>query len=212
MCMSGSMPSNLGPSPSEIRAREQAQKVAQGTTQINDYFDNTFTPDFYQERRTAFMDNYQPQAEQQYNEARQKLAYDFARKGMSNTSAAASLYGDLSQEYERNKQDLVDQQNQYIQGLKGQVSDARKQGLTMVNTTFDPNASYNAALNQVEGALAEPMFPRLSSSYSAMGGAIGSALGSLGSLASSASKRTTGSGGNIYDPYATNRNPYYVIG
>lgn len=211
MCMSGGMPSNLGPSPSEIRAREQAQKVATGTKQINDYFDETFTPDFYQGRREAFMDFYRPQAQDQYNEARQKLAYDFARRGVSNTSAAANLYGDLASEYESKKQNLVDQQNQYIQGLKGQVSDARRSGLTMVNTTFDPNASYNAALNQVEGALAQPMFPKLSSSYSAMGGAIGSALGTLGGLASSAAKKTNSGGGNFYDPYRNNSNPYYVI-
>lgn len=139
------------------RADEIARqgRVREGTTAINNTFDNQFTDEAFAGRRKAFLDYATPQLEDQYGKAQKQLTYALARNGTLDSSVRGQKTGELQQTYDLNKQQVADQAVASESEARNAVEDARSNLIMSLNATGDAQGAASASLARAS-ALSRP--------------------------------------------------------
>lgn len=120
----------------ERRAAEQAAARQAAIIGANTAIDNVasgYNDDYFTNFANDYLAYYTPALESQYEEARKQAAFDLARRGISDSSAAAGLYGKLTereaQERARLQQDATSQAQALRQNINNQFSTLRQQAV-----------------------------------------------------------------------------------
>lgn len=131
------------------RAEEQARqaRVREGTAKINETF-GQFDDNFYNKRREDAASFYNPQFDQQYKDAKDKLTYWLDGSGTTNSSIRAQKEAELQREYDTNRRQVADNSMSYANNARNNVEGARSDLISMLNSSGDAQAAANSSLSR----------------------------------------------------------------
>lgn len=135
----------------KARAAEEARqaRIKAGLTKI----DETFTPfndQFYADRKSAFLDYYKPQIDDQLTDAKNNLTFALARNGNLKSTAAADAAGKLQKQYTDNWASIVSRADADVNSLKGNVANEKTALVAQLNATADADRVSNDALARTQ--------------------------------------------------------------
>jgi hypothetical protein len=143
----------------EQRAEEQARKarIQQGMSAIDQNF-SKFDDGFFGQQSKAYLDFAMPQVNQQYDNAYRGLQFALARQGIGASSEGNRRYGNLSQDYQLQRQGAVDKSREVAMGARRSIEDARSGVVSDLYATADPAAAAKSALSRAQYLSATPSF------------------------------------------------------
>lgn len=143
----------------EQRDAEQQRKgrISSGMTLINKNF-KQFDDQFFDKQNQAYLNYAMPQLNQQYNGAYHNLGYALARQGINQSSEGNRRYGDLSGDYQLQRQGVVDHAREVTQNARRSIEDARSGVIADLYATADPAAANNASLSRSAYLSQQPAF------------------------------------------------------
>jgi hypothetical protein len=144
---------------SEQRAAEQVRKsqINRGMGAIESQF-NKFDNKFYDQQSQNYLDFAMPQVNQQYGDATRGLGYALARQGIGASSEGNRRYGNLLQDYQLNRQGVVDKSRDVAATARSNIEAARSGVIQDLYSTADPAAAAKSALSKAQ-YLAVPQAP-----------------------------------------------------
>lgn len=140
----------------QARGDEQARqtRVRDGTERVNQTF-SQFNDDFYGGRRDAYIGYARPQLDDQFADARNKLAFHLARSGLTDSSVRAQKEAELQSMYDTHSRSIADRGEQMATDARGGVEDARANLIRTLSSTGDADAAANQAISRAS-ALSQP--------------------------------------------------------
>jgi len=131
------------------RAEEEARqgKINQGRSSIDQQF-SQFNDPYFEQRQTEYTDYYKPQLEDQYNDALEKSRLYFADRGGGRSSAAIRQTNDLLEEFNRQRQAIIDNASAYSNRSRASVEDTRNSLYNQLQSSADPAAAAASAASQ----------------------------------------------------------------
>jgi hypothetical protein len=134
-----------------MRAEEAARqaRIRQGTAQIDSTF-GQFDDNFYNQRRDAALSYFNPQFDQQYEDAKKALAFSLDSSGLTNSSVRAAKEGELQRAYDINRRDVADKALSYSNQARTNVEQARGDLVRTLNASGDADAAANSAINRAQ--------------------------------------------------------------
>lgn len=134
----------------EKRELDRQRDIETGTKRVRETFSNQFTPEYYDKIRGNFDDYYMPQMDRQYADARQGLVYQLARSGLSDSSVRSDKFGDLGEQMDLAKQNMVVKGEDYIANRKMEVQRSQANVLGQLQQSAD---AAGAARDAADSAL-----------------------------------------------------------
>jgi hypothetical protein len=170
------------------RAEEAARqaRIRQGTEAIDKTF-GQFGDSFYDQRRDAALNYFNPQFDQQYGDAKKALAYSLDSKGTTNSSIRAEKEAELQRAYDQNRRDVADKALSYSSQARGDL-------VRTLNASGDADAAANNAVSRAQ-MLSQP------DSYNPLGQLFSTFVAGLGQQAQleRASALSNGAYGSRYN-------------
>ena len=159
MCLGGG---GDGGAAERQRQEEEARqgRIREGKTNIENTF-SQFNDDFYDTRRTSYLDYANPQLEDQFKDATRDLTLALARSGLLNSSARARRFGDLQKQYDIQSRAVADKAMDYENQSRSAVGAAKSDLLTQNQSLADPTLAASSAQNRAENLSALPSFSPL---------------------------------------------------
>lgn len=195
MCLSNDAPQDNSAAIARQQATEREAKITAGKGEIDKAF-GVFDPGFYDKYTKAYTDNYNPEVDRQFGEAKQQVHYDTARKGTTNSTPGQKQFGDLTREYGVQRQDVASRAIDATNKLRGDV-DGQKTNLYAQNTSSaDPSLSAISAVSSA-GSLGTP------AQYSPLGNVFAGAINGGASYLNGRNNRMPTGYENAFAPGAT---------
>ena len=159
MCMGGG---GDGGAAERQRQEEEARqaRIREGKAAIESKFAG-FDDDFYDSRRTSYLDYANPQLEDQFKDATRELTLALARSGLLNSSAKARRFGDLKKQYDTQARAIADKATQYENQSRSAIGAAKSDLLTQNQSLADPTLAAANAQNRAENLTKLPAFSPL---------------------------------------------------
>lgn len=130
-----------------IARQEEAARqarITEGQTAIDQQFTG-FNDDFYSGYQQDYLNYYNPQLDDQYNDARKRLTLQLARTGNLTSSAGANQQRDLTELYNQRQTSITNDALNAVNSLKSNI-DSRKSQLYADNrAAADPGNAAAAA-------------------------------------------------------------------
>ena len=124
--------------------RQSNQKNA--ISQINNTFDTGFNQKFYDDRVKAYEGYASPELSAQYQQTRNNLSYDLARRGLTQSTAGVAQGGSLNREMAKKKSEMGDVGLGQANELRSQVESTRANLVNQAISGADPGTAGAAAL------------------------------------------------------------------
>lgn len=159
MCLGGG---GDGGAAERQRQEEEARqgRIREGKTNIENTFAG-FDDDFYDTRRTSYLDYANPQLEDQFKDATRDLTLALARSGLLNSSAKARRFGDLKKQYDTQSRAIADKAQEFENQSRSAVGAAKSDLLTQNQSLADPTLAAANAQNRAENLTRLPAFSPL---------------------------------------------------
>lgn len=161
MCWSSDPPRDNSAEVARQQAVEREGKITQGRASIDKQF-GIFDPQYFQNFQNAYTENYNPQVDKQFNEARQAMKYNLARGGMLDSTAGQKSFGDLVTSYNDARRDVASQAVDATNKLRSDIDSAKGDLYAQNSASADPSLSSIQAVSRA-GSLQSP------ASYSPLG-------------------------------------------
>lgn len=160
-----------------MRAEEAARqaRIRQGTAEIDKTF-GQFDDGFYDQRRNAALAFYNPQFDEQYEDAKKALAFSLDSSGLTNSSVRASKEADLQKAYDQNRREVADKALTFSNQARSNVESARGDLVRTLNASGDADAAARGAVSRAQ-SLSQP------DAYSPLGQLFGTFISGLGQQA-----------------------------
>lgn len=158
------------------RAAEQARasQIRQGTAQIDEQF-GRFDDGFYTQRHDDYLGYYQPQLDDQYDDALSALTFALARAGTTNSSIAGDAMSDLQKRREQELTSLASRAETDRAALQSRIQNEKSALVSQLNATGNAEAAGNSALTRASQLYDEsPQFVPLGDLFGGIAGGIGS--------------------------------------
>jgi hypothetical protein len=176
------------------RATEEARqaRIRQGLTKIDETF-APFDDTFYDTRKSAFLDYYKPQIDDQLTDAKDRLTFALARNGNLKSTAAGDAAAKLQKQYTDNWASIVSRADADVNNLKSNVSNEKTSLVAQLNATADADRVSNDALSRTQ------IMYQNRPEYSPLGDIFSGVGDSISNFAAANQNRA------IYDTYFGNR-------
>jgi hypothetical protein len=131
------------------RADEIARqgRIKQGTAGINANFAG-FDDTFYKGFTDTLMSYYQPQLDQQFGDAQDRMTYGLADAGMLRSSVAGKESARLTSSYQDNLAQILADSTGQTDALRTNIGNERNSLVSMLNATGDADRASNEALSR----------------------------------------------------------------
>jgi len=153
-------------------AARQAQ-IRQGTTRINDIFNNQFTDDFFKGRQQAYLDYASPQVADQYGDAQKELTFALTRSGLLDSSVRGQQAAELQKRHDLLMQQVADNALASANQDRNAVEDARANLIATLNATGDATGVANQALTRASVLSKPQAYSPLTNLFADFTGALG---------------------------------------
>lgn len=157
MCMGGD-----DGAAARARAEEQRRQrlIQKGNARIDEAF-SPFGDDYYQQAQEDYLDYYLPQVEDQFRDYHRQTTLDLANKGLLASTAAGRTRSESQREYNETLDQIRQRAQNYSSGLRGDVTDARSNLRTMVQSGASPGSVASIAAERAKSLAAPPAFDPL---------------------------------------------------
>ena len=152
MCSNSGAASAKAAAQARADDKDRSRSISQGTDQVNKQFAG-FNNDFYDKRAKDYADYYNPQVDAQYKEAQKQQAFQLARQGVTQSSAAAHEAGLLNQQFGAQKAAVTGSAMDSANQARTQMEAARGNIIGDLHSTADPASAAQAAVNRTANAL-----------------------------------------------------------
>lgn len=193
----------------------RSQRIDQVTGDINNAYAG-FDDNYFNNFAKDFTNYYKPQLNEQYGDARKKIAYNFDNKGGLNSSAAIEAFGKLDEERGRQENKLANDAIDNSTSFRSSIDESRRTllGEALSGTNIGPEVlpdgieDYNGSLSGISGRLApytQTALTRVAQVKKPTFNSLGDLFSNLTSFGSSGSGGTTITGGgsagsSLYQP------------
>ena len=144
MCGSSKPP----PDNSAQIAREAEEKrqgrISEGTSAIDSAF-SSYNDDFYNQYQSDYGGYYQPQLDDQYSDARERLTLQLAKQGNLTSSTGADQFGDLKSRYDDRGTSISNEAMDASNSLRRSVDSNKSQLYADNRSSADPGNAAKAA-------------------------------------------------------------------
>lgn len=137
--------------------RKRRQRIEQGTAAIDQAFAG-FTPEYFAGLEKSYSDYATPQLEEDYADAKKKLAFALARAGLTSSTAGADKFKKIKSQYDEYGVDLTGRATDFGNQARKDTESSRAELLAQLTATEDPAAASQAALRQAELLSRPPTF------------------------------------------------------
>lgn len=161
----GGTPDYAGQAQASENAR-QAQ-IRKGTKQVNQAFAG-FNPQFYNQRRQAYIDYAMPQLSDQFTQTRNQIGFGLANKGLTQSGTSGKQWSDLFRQEGVAKQNIADTATSQSQALQQQVANSQANLINQLYTTADPASAQQSAIQTAAGFQAPSTFAPLVNQFSGL--------------------------------------------
>lgn len=185
-----------GPSYQDWQEIARQQEIATGTKNINDTFDKQFTPEFFGNIKQGYLNFANPQLDNQYRDAQKQLTYSLARTGNLDSSTRADQFGDLTTQYNSNRQQVAGDAQSKANASQDAVNSARSNLLSALSASGNAASAANSATAQASALSSAPSYSPIGDMF----GGITSALAQQGQYARLAALTGNGGGGGGFGP------------
>lgn len=131
------------------RAEEAARqaRIREGTAKINETF-GQFDDNFYNKRKDDALSFYNPQFDQQYEDAKKALVFALDSAGTTNSSIRADKEAELQRLYDTNRRQVADTALSYSTTARNNVEGARADLVSMLNSSGDASQAANSSISR----------------------------------------------------------------
>lgn len=105
--------------------------------------------DFLENYRNAHLSYYTPQLADQYDEAKQNVFYDYARKGTARSTSYQDTMAKLEKERQAQLADVNLTAEQQAENLRSRIESERTSAMELASISEDPTMAVNRALTEV---------------------------------------------------------------
>jgi hypothetical protein len=124
---------------------ERKARIQQGQAAIEKEF-AAFNPDYFNRYQQSYLDNYNPQVDEQFGNARKDLRYSLARAHTLDSSGANTAFGKLTGAYDDQRRAITSNAVDATNKIRQQVEQNRGDLLAQNTAAADPSL---AAINAV---------------------------------------------------------------
>lgn len=171
MCFGSNKAAKQAKKAREAAEREELlrqQNIKKGQAAIDTAF-GSFDDGFFNNYMNSYTGYYFPDLDSQFKSAQDQLLSALAGRGMLTSSYGASKQGDLTEEYNKQRQLIQAQAQDAANALRGQIEDAKTNLYALNQSSADP-AAINAR------ALAEATSIQAPTAFTPLGQVFGSVL------------------------------------
>ena len=122
--------------------------IAQGQANIDDQFAG-FNDDFYNKYQTDYNNYYNPQAEDQYADARKRLTLQLASTGNLTSSSGAEQIGNLQEHYNNQRTGITNKGINNLNDLRSNIDTSKSQLYADNRSAADPARASEAAFSAI---------------------------------------------------------------
>ena len=148
-------------------ANQRNRAISDGTTAINNAFAG-FTPDFYKGVSQNYTDFATPQLAQQYNQTKNQIGFDLANRGLNDSGAANTSWGNLADSMNTAKQSIVDTGIGKAQDLQSSVESAKNTQFQNLYASADPSNAGAQAIQTASNFAAPSTFAPLTDMFNGL--------------------------------------------
>lgn len=168
MCsLGGSPPKDNSADVARQQAQDRENNINQGKTSIDQAF-SVFDPAYYQKYQQAYLDNYNPEVDRQFDVAKQGTQYNLARAGTTDSTIGQKQFGDLVRSYGQQKQNIA---SQAIDATNKQRSDVENEKTTLYgqnSSSADPSLASISALSNANSLSQPQQYSQLGSVFAGL--------------------------------------------
>lgn len=132
-----------------LREEERQARIEEGTAAVDSTF-NTFDDSYYDGIVSNYMDYYQPQLDNQFDNATDDLTFALARAGTLNSSIAANKQADLTTQYNDALSSFLSQATGAANQQRQRVGQEKSSLISLLNQTADADRIANEALARTQ--------------------------------------------------------------
>lgn len=187
MCLKPKIPKDNSAEIARQQEEARAAKIREGQSAIDSKFDSQFNDPYFSNIESGYLDYYNPQLQEQYDDAVKQLTYSLARSGNAESTTNNEQFGKLEQKQLEARTKIADDAKAASAKARGDVAQQRSSLYSLNNSAADPNQAASQAA-QAALQLAQPQ------SYSPLGSIFSSLINTGGNIAAVNQAQT----GNIY--------------
>lgn len=155
MCsLGGSPPKDNSADVARQQAQDRENKINQGKSSIDSAF-SVFDPAYYQKYTQAYLNNYNPEVDRQFDVAKQQTQYNLARAGTTDSTIGQKQFGDLVRSYGQQKQNIASQAADATNAQRSAIENEKTTLYNQNSTSADPSLASISALSNAN-SLSQP--------------------------------------------------------
>lgn len=169
MCLSPSIPKDDS---ADLAAQQEATReanITQGQSNIDSAF-SQFNDPYYNNISTNYEDYYNPQLDQQYQDAVNKLTLSLGQQGILQSSEADRQLKELQETDDSQKQAVASNALNAANSAKQQVAQQKNTLYQLNNTAADPSQAASLAATAVSSAVSTPTYSPLANAFAGLVG------------------------------------------
>lgn len=151
----------------ETRAREEKRQadIAAGKGKIDEAYAG-FNDDYYGGYRNTYTDYYNPQVDDQYATAKDKLTAALAGRGILESSPGIAKLGELDKTYNQGRTQVGNDADAAVRNLQSGVENSKTDLYSLNQSSADPEGIGARAVGQATALAAPPAFSPLGQLFS----------------------------------------------
>lgn len=167
MCLGGSQPKDNSAEIARQQEQERQTRINTGKESIDQAF-SVFDPAYYDKFKADYTDVYNPQVDDQFGDARQKLKYNLNRAGTQDSTPGQKAFSDLTEGYGDQRRAVESKALEATNNVKSQV-EGNKSDLYAQNTaSADPSLAAISAVGRAGSLQTPPSFSPLADLFSGL--------------------------------------------
>lgn len=167
MCFSQPAPVDHSAEIARQEEQNRQARILQGQQSIDNTF-AAFDPAYFQKFQNDYLNYYNPQADQQFADARKSLRYNLARKGTLNSTPGQDTFAKLIGQYGDARTQIADNALAATNAQRTQV-EQNKSDLYQQNTaSADPSLAAQSAVSRANSLTTPPTYSPLADLFSGL--------------------------------------------
>ncbi len=154
-------------SAAEARQQEQERqsRITAGKAKIDESF-GVFTPEYFDQFKGDYLNNYNPQVDDQFTDARKDLRYDLARAGTQDGTPGQKAFGDLTDKYNEHRAGISSKALEATNAIRTQVEQNKSDLYSQNIAAADPSLAAMSAAGRAGSLSSPPSFSPLGDLFS----------------------------------------------
>lgn len=154
MCFGGKQPQDQSAAIARQQAQEREARIGEGKQKIDEAF-SIFDPAYFDRFKNDYLSYYNPQVDEQFDDARKNLRYGLFRSGMQDSTPGQQKFGDLIEDYGNRRREVASKALEATNAIRSSV-ESNKGDLYQQNVAAsDPSLASISATGRA-GALSTP--------------------------------------------------------